>query len=65
MKQINNYIIERLHINKNIKSHNDHPKTKDELKELVNKLIKERGNDADLSSWDVSNVVDAEGMFDG
>ena len=31
MKKINKYICERLHINKDIDSHNYHPKTRDEL----------------------------------
>ena len=63
MKQINKYIVERLHINKDIKSYNYHPKTKDELKELVNKLIKERGNEADLNDIDTSEITDMSHMF--
>ena len=62
MKQINKYIcdhfendkfsiLERLHINKDIGKQNHHynyqPKTKNELKELIDKLIEKRGNDAD------------------
>ena len=50
MKQINKYIVERLHINKDTGNHdhhyNYHPTTIYELEELVNKLIKERGNSA-------------------
>ena len=56
MKQINKYIVERLHINKDTGKQNHHynyhPKTRDELKELVKKLIKERGKDADLNDID-------------
>ena len=76
MKQINKYIwghlknpnfsiVERLHINKDIKSYNYnyHPKTKDELKELVNKLIKERGNEADLNDIDTSEITDMTALF--
>ena len=44
MKQISYYIVERLHINKDIGKQNNHynyhPTTRDELKELVDKLIK-------------------------
>ena len=64
MKQINKYIVERLRINKDIDSYNYHPKTKDELKELVNKLIKERGNEADLNDIDTSKITDMSIMFE-
>ena len=67
MKQINKYIQERLRINKDIGNHdhhyNYHPKTKDELKELVDKLIKERGNEADLNDIDTSEITDMNYMF--
>ena len=67
MKQINKYISERLHINKDIGKQNNHynyhPTTRDELKELVNKLIKERGNDADLNDIDTSAITDMNHMF--
>ena len=76
MKQINKYIcdhfendkfsiLERLHINKDIKSniYNYHPKTRDELKELVKKLIDERGNEADLNDIDTSEITDMNYMF--
>ena len=65
MQQINKYIVERLHINKDIKSYNYHPKTKNELKQLVYKLIKERGNDADLNDIDTSEITDMSYMFNG
>ena len=65
MKQINKYILERLHINKGIESnyYNYHPKTRDELQELVNKLIKERGDDADLNDIDTSGITDMSFIF--
>ena len=65
MKQINKYILERLHINKDIKSniYNYHPKTQDELEELVNKLIKDRGNNAVLNDIDTSEITDMNYMF--
>ena len=50
-------ISERLHINKDTKSYNYynyHPKTRDELIELINELIEERGNKADLNDIDTS-----------
>ena len=65
MQQINKYILERLHINKDIKSYNYHPKDKSELKELIDKLIKERGNEADLNDIDTSEIKDMYCMFYG
>ena len=65
MKQINKYIQERLHINKDIKSniYNYQPKTKNELKELVYRLIKERGYEADLNDIDTSEITDMSRLF--
>ena len=65
MKQINKYIVERLHINKDIGKHhyNYHPKTRDELKELVDKLVKERGNEADLNDIDTSEITDISALL--
>ena len=65
MKQINKYIVERLHINKDIKSYNYHPKTKNELKQLVYKLIIEHGYDSDLNDIDTSEISDMSYMFNG
>ena len=65
MKQINKYIQERLHINKDIKSniYNYHPKTNVELQALVYKLIKERGNNANLNDIDTSEIKDMNMIF--
>ena len=63
MKQINKYILERLHINKDIDSYNYHPKKRDELIELINELIEERGNDADLNDIDTSKITDMSQLF--
>ena len=67
MKQINKYIVERLHINKDTGNHdhyyNYHPKDKDELDELLDKLIIERGNDADLNDIDTSEITDMSYIF--
>ena len=64
MKQLNKYIVERLHINKDtINYYNYHPKDKDELKELIRKLIKERGNAADLNDIDTSEITIMDNMF--
>ena len=66
MKQISYYILERLHINKDIDSHieyNYHPKTRDELEKLIYKLIKERGNEADLNDIDTSEITNMFALF--
>ena len=65
MKNLKDIIQERLHINKDTGNHhyNYHPKTKDELKELVDKLIKERGNDADLNDIDTSEITNMFALF--
>ena len=67
MKNLKDIIVERFHINKDIGKQNHHynyhPKTKDELKELVDSLIKERGNDADLNDIDTSSITDMAKLF--
>ena len=76
MQQINKYIcdhfengkfsiVERLHINKDIKNYNYHPKTNGELIKIVDQLIKERGNDANLNDIDTSEITDMDGIFEG
>ena len=39
------------------------PKTKEELKDLIKKLIEERGNEADLNDVDVSQITNMELLF--
>ena len=65
MKQISYYILERLHINKDTDNHyyNYHPKTRDELQELVYKLMEERGDDANLNDIDTSEITDMSELF--
>ena len=50
-------------INKHTKAYNYHPQTRDELKDLVDKLIKERGNKANLNDIDTSAIIDMSYMF--
>ena len=66
MKKLSNFIIEKFRLSKdNLEPHyNYHPKTKNELKQLVDKLIKERGNDADLNDIDTSEITDMSSMFE-
>ena len=65
MKTLKLYIIEALRVNKNTKEnyHNYYPKHKDELKVLIDKLIKERGNNADLNDIDTSEITDMSRIF--
>jgi len=66
MKQINTYIIEKLHLNKDITDKTEyeyHPETKEELFELLKKLLKERGPNANLNDIDVSNIDDMSCLF--
>ena len=60
MKYLNTYIAESL---KRQSSYKYFPKTRDELKELVKKLIKERGNEADLNDIDTSEITDMADVF--
>ena len=69
MKQLITYISEKLHLDKDTKIEADYhyhyyPENRVELKSLVNKLIKERGNDADLNDIDVSKVTNMQNMFE-
>ena len=41
------------------------PVTRDELKNLINTLIEERGNKADLNDIDVSQITDMSDLFFG
>ena len=65
MKTLKLYITEALHINKDTKGdyYNYHPKTKDELEELIRKLIKERGKNADLNDIDTSDITSMQELF--
>ena len=65
MKSLKLYITEALHVNRNTKitEYNYHPKTTDELRKLVRKLIKERGENADLNDIDVSEITDMSYLF--
>ena len=66
MKDFIVYINEKLKITKNIlkqNQYNYYPKTKDELKELVSKLIEERGNEADLNDINTSEITDMSEVF--
>jgi surface protein len=68
MKTLNQYIEEKLVLNSNSKirkqqEYNYHPKTNEELKKIVKRLITERGNEADLNDIDTSEITDMSYLF--
>ena len=65
MKSLSQYIQEALKVRSTskINTYNYHPKTGGELKKLINKLIEERGNKADLNDIDTSEITDMHDMF--
>ena len=63
MNSLSQYILEKLHINKDIDIYHYHPKDKKELKSLIDKLIEERGLEANLNDIDVSNITDMSYLF--
>ena len=65
MKTLQNYITEKILINKNSKiAYNYHPKTKDELENIIKQRIESEGNKCDLNDIDTSNITDMSWLFD-
>ena len=64
MKTLQNYITEKILINKNSKiAYNYYPKTKDELEDIINKRIESDGNECDLNDIYTSNITDMSDLF--
>ncbi len=64
MKNLKEIIQEKLKINSKSKIETQyHPKNKVELKELIEKLLKERGESADLNDIDTSKITDMSYLF--
>ena len=64
MKELKEILLEKLKIGSKSKVNTKyHPTTRDELKDLINKLIQERGNNADLNDIDTSEITDMEKLF--
>jgi surface protein len=65
MKSINQYINEKLIISNTSfkRKYNYFPQTKEELKDLINQLIEERGNEGDFNGIDISEITDMSKLF--
>ena len=64
MKTLQNYITEKILINKNSKiPYNYHPKTKDELENIIKQRIESEGNECNLNDIDTSNITDMSWLF--
>ena len=66
MKTLKQHINESLKIGKNLSewsSYSCQPKTKDELKKIINDRISKEGNDCDLNDIDTSLITDMSGLF--
>ena len=65
MKSLTQHITEKLVLNNTtkVRKYNYHPKTNDELQDLVSKLIEERGIEADLNDIDTSEITDMSYVF--
>ena len=64
VKELKEIIFEKLKIGSKSKVNTKyHPTTRDELKDLIDKLIQERGNNADLNDIDTSEITDMEKLF--
>jgi surface protein len=53
----------KLKVSKNQNQYNYCPQTREELEDLLDQLLKERGWEADLNDIDVSNITNMSGLF--
>ena len=64
MKTLQHYITEKILINKNSKiGYIYHPKTKEELEDIIKQKIESEGNECDLNDIDTSNITDMSWLF--
>ena len=64
MKSLTHYIQEKLIIKKS-NNYKYSPETKEELREIIDKRIKQEGNEVDLNDIDVSEITDMSNLFGG
>ena len=64
MKSLYHYITEKILINKNSKiGYIYHPKTRNELEDIINQRIESEGNECNLNDIDTSNITDMSYLF--
>ena len=65
MKTLQNYITEKILINKNSKiRYIYHPKTKDELKDIIKQKIESEGNECNLNDIYTGNITNMSNLFE-
>ena len=65
MKTLQNYITEKILINKNSKIvYNYYPKTKAELKAIIKQKIESEGNECDLNDIYMGNITNMSSLFE-
>ena len=63
MKQLYQYIQEKLHISNYKDKYEYYPKDKSELVKIISELIKEYGNKVNLNNIDTSNIYEMDHLF--
>ena len=58
-------ITERIHITSNTRSATLTPKSKEQLRSIIEQELKRQGPDANLNFIDVSEIFDMSNLFDG
>ena len=64
MKSLTRYIQEKLVIKKKSNQYKYFPETKEELREIIEKRIKDEGKEVDLNDIDVSKINDISRLFE-